>query len=403
MPTRHLLDPHAGGQARSAALRALGTVVPAVWPGGVECWAVVGHRELETVLTRPLFARSPAHWRALAQGEVPPDWPMIDHLSRQWMLTSDGADHTRLRKVASRAFTPRRVEALRPAVEEKVAHLLDGFDPGREPVDIRAGFATPLALGTLSSLLGIPDDDQPVVTALVRRALARASMSPEDSAVLTRDIRAFLDGLLDHPASSDCLVADLREAATSEGLSAQEARDTLWLFLAAGFDTTAAALTNAVGALLDHPAELRRVLDGETSWDDVVEEALRFDPGVFALPFAFPRQDTELGGRTIRAGDALLLCYTAANRDPRLRGDARHFRVSGARDPHLAFGRGPHYCLGAPLAKLQLRTAVRALFTRHPGLRAARPAGPPAASLIVSVPSSLLVVSGVFEDDAPAP
>ncbi|WP_328317203.1 cytochrome P450 [Streptomyces sp. NBC_00388] len=394
MPTRHLLDPSAGGQARSAALRALGSVVPAVWPGGVECWAVVGHHELETVLTRPLFARSPAHWRALAQGEVPPDWPMTDHLSRQWMLTSDGADHARLRKVASRAFTPRRVEALRPAVEANVARLLETFAPGRDPVDIRAGFALPLALGTLSSLLGIPDGDQRAVTALVRRALARASMSPAESAVLTDDIRTFLDGLLDRPASSDCLVADLREAATADGLSPQEARDTLWLFLAAGFDTTAAALTNAVGSLLDHPAELRRVLAGETGWDDVVEEALRYDPGVFALPFAFPREDTELGGVAIPAGDALLLCYSAANRDPRLRGDAHGFRVSHAREPHLAFGRGPHYCLGAPLAKLQLRTALRGLFTRHPGLRAALPAGPPAPSLIVSVPSTLFVLPG---------
>ncbi|GGZ47496.1 cytochrome P450 [Streptomyces subrutilus] len=383
-------------QEQANLLRAHGSVVPARWPGGVDCWAVVGYTELETALTDPLFARSPAHWRALRDGEIPADWPMTDHLSRQWMLTADGADHTRLRRVAAGAFAPRRVRTLAPAVTDAVGRLLDGIAPDERPVDLRTQFALPLALDVLCSLLAVPDDERPRATSLVFRALSRAALTPDESRLLSAEIRAYLDHLLERPAApgeEDGLVAALRESADSDdGLSRQEARDTLWLFLAAGFDTTVAALVNAVRALLEHPGELDRVLAGADAltWDEVVEEALRYDASVFALPFAFPRQDVALGGRRISAGDALLLCYSAANRDPSLKG-GDSFRLTGRSAPHLAFGRGPHFCLGAPLARLQLRTALEALFARFPTLRLAAAPGTPTPSLTINTVTSLLV------------
>ncbi|GLF93395.1 cytochrome P450 [Streptomyces yaizuensis] len=412
MPVRIALDPHQDAQELARALRAHGTVVPAVWPGGVPCWAVVGHTELETVLTQPGFSRSPAHWRALRNGEIPPDWPMIDHLSRQWMLTSDGADHTRLRRVASGAFTARRVAALRPAVQRTADTLLDALEPLRDPVDLRTGYALPLALDVLCSLLGVPGEERPEATSLVLRALSRAALTPGESARLSGEIHALLDRLLDGAAdgvtgarggaaepdattgTDASLVADLERATRTGGLTRREARDTLWLLLGAGFDTTVGALVNTVRALFDHPEQLRRVLAADISWDDVVEEALRYDSSVFSLPFAFSREDVVLGGRQVRQGDALLLCYTAANRDPRRRPDADRFRVPDGREPHLAFGHGPHFCLGAPLARLQLRTALEALFLRFPGLRPAGPPGPPATSLIINSVGGLLVTAG---------
>ncbi|MER8046941.1 cytochrome P450 [Streptomyces sp. NPDC094032] len=391
-----VLDPHLDLRDLARTLRARGSVVPARWPGGVECWAVVGYAELEAALTRPEFARSPAHWRALRDGEIPPDWPMRDHLTRQWMLTADGADHTRLRRVAAGAFAPRQVKALAPSVAEAVGRLLDELAAAARPFDLRADFALPLALDVLCSLLAVPDDERPRATSLVFRALSRAALTPEESRLLSAEIRAYLDHLLDRPpgpGEDGGLVAALRESAESgTGLSRQEARDTLWLFLAAGFDTTVASLVNAVRALLEHPAELRRALDGAVTWDEVVEGALRYDAGVFALPFAFPRTDVTLGGQSLRAGDALLLCYSAANLDPAPHGDGA-FRL-GENAPHLAFGRGAHYCVGAPLARLQLRTALSALFTRFPALRLDAPPGPPTSSLTINTVTSLPVSAG---------
>ncbi|MFJ6104441.1 cytochrome P450 [Streptomyces sp. NPDC092359] len=392
---RVTLDPHQDLQEQARLLRAHGGVVPARWPGGVDCWAVVGYAELEAVLTQPLFARSPAHWRALREGEIPADWPMTDHLSRQWMLTSDGADHTRLRRVAAGAFAPRRVRALAPAVTDAVDRLLDGMDPAARPVDIRTEFALPLALDVLCSLLAVPAEERDRATSLVFRALSRAALTPRESKLLSAEIRAYLDHLLARapaPGEEEGLVAALRESAAPGGvLSHQEARDTLWLFLAAGFDTTVAALVNAVRALLAHPRELERVFGGAVAWDDVVEESLRYDASVFALPFAFPREDVTLGGRRISAGDALLLCYAAANRDPSQEGGGDVFTSTEPGTRHLAFGRGPHFCLGAPLARLQLRTALSALFTRFPALRPAAAPGAPVSSLTINTVASLLV------------
>ncbi|MFJ5654455.1 cytochrome P450 [Streptomyces microflavus] len=383
-------------QEQARILRARGSVVPARWPGGVECWAVVGYAELEAALTRPVFARSPAHWRALRDGEIPADWPMTDHLTRQWMLTADGADHSRLRRVAAGAFAPRQVKALSASVTDAVGRLLDGIDPAARPVDLRTEFALPLALDVLCSLLAVPGDERPRATSLVFRALSRACLTPQESRLLSAEIRAYLDHLLERPAGpgeEGGLVATLKESAGSgDGLSRQEARDTLWLFLAAGFDTTVAALVNTVRALLEHPAELAQALEGSVPWDRVVEAALRYDASVFALPFAFPREDVTLGGQRIRAGDALLPCYSAANRDPSREGGG-FFRLTEGGGPHLAFGRGPHFCVGAPLARLQLRTALSALFTRYPTLRLAAAPGPPTSSLTINTVTSLMVAA----------
>ena len=388
-----LLDPHSDLQEEAAKLRSHGTVVPAQWPGGVDCWAVVGYQELETVLTQPDFARSPAHWRALNDGEVPADWPMLSHLCRQWMLTTDGADHTRLRRFASGAFTARRVAALRPSVSRAADRLLDQIDGTQGPFDLRGQYALPLALDVLCSLLGLPPEERPHATALVARALSRATLTPEDSRRLVGEINTYLDQVLTRPdaGGGESLLADLRDATRSGGISHEEARDTLWLFLGAGFDTTVGALVNTVHALLSRPARLARVRDENLPWEAVAEEALRYDSAVFSLPFAFPRHDVTLGGQRLRQGDALLLCYLAANRDPRRLADADRFRVTAAREPHLAFGRGPHFCLGAPLARLQMHTALEKLFTRFPALRLAGSPGSRTPSLIVNSFSALHV------------
>lgn len=398
MTERILLDPHTPDhKAQAERLRRWGPVAPAEWPGGVHCWAVVGRDELETVLTDPRFARSPDRWRALRDGEVPADWPMLAHLTRQWMLTADGADHRRLRQAVSAAFTPRRVDGLTPAITATVDALLDDLAAAaaRGPVDLRSAYALPLPLRTLCALFGIPSEDQPDVVALVSRAFSRATLGPGESARLTREINAYLADLVRSRKATpgDDLVTGLLHGDAAGRLSEAELLDTLWLFLGAGFETTAGALVNTVHALLAHPEELRLALSGEADWSTVVEEGIRYDSSVYALPFAFPTEDVELGGRSLRAGDALLLCFAAANRDPRQDPGSGRFgtRRDGERARHLGFGHGPHFCVGAPLARLQLRIALAALFERFPDLRLAGPPGPPVPSLIASTPSTLYV------------
>ncbi|MGA5096182.1 cytochrome P450 family protein [Streptomyces lavendulocolor] len=395
MTERILLDPHSPDMREQAEeLRRRGPVAPAEWPGGVHCWAVVGHPELETVLTDPRFARSPGHWRALRDGEVPADWPMLAHLTRRWMLTADGAEHRRLRQAVAAAFTPRRVEGLAPAVARTVDELLDDMEARAQegPADLRTAYALPLPLRTLCALFGIPAEDRPEVLRLVGLAFSRSALGPEESARLTRDINAYLTGLVRSRAAApgDDLVSDLLREGPG-GLSEAELLDTLWLFLGAGFETTAGALVNTVRALLTHPGQLELALRGEVGWDAVVEEGIRHDSSVYALPFAFPTEDVELGGRALREGDALLLCFAAANRDPRHGAGRFEVRRDGGRARQLGFGHGPHFCVGAPLARLQLRIALARLFERFPGLRLTGPPAPPVPSLIASTPRALRV------------
>ncbi|MFD5558596.1 cytochrome P450 [Streptomyces sp. NPDC127068] len=400
MPDFIPLDPRTDKQDHAMVLRGQGPVVPSQWPGGVECWAVVGYPQLKEVLTRPQFSRSPTHWRALQRGEVPQDWPMLDHVTRQWMLTADGADHTRLRRVASFPFTPGRIAALRPAVHETVEHLLDNLRPHEPPTDIRKDLALPLSLGVLCSLLGLAPDEAPHMTGLVTRALSRATLDARESTALSAEIHAYLDYLLSGTGQfPPGVIADLRTALDAPGgLTRSEARDTLWLLLAAGFDTTVAALVNAIRALLENRAQLQNALDGTTSWEDVTEEVLRYDSSVFALPFAFAKEDAFLGGRHLRQGDALLLCYAAANRDPDHLENAGRLNARNPCRKHLAFGQGPHFCLGAPLARLQLRTALSALFTRFPGLRLVEQRNRPISSLTINSVRELLVT----QDEVPS-
>ncbi|SEG94390.1 Cytochrome P450 [Actinacidiphila yanglinensis] len=386
MDVAHPMDPDGTAvQADAAALRERAAACPVVLPGGVPGMIVSRHRELRDFLTDPRVAKNARHFAALQQGRVPAQWQLSAFALVTGMTTADGDDHRRLRGLAAEAFTPRRVAALRPWIERLAGELVAEL-PGRtDPdgiVDLRASFAYPLPMGVISELLGVDPAHRDRLHDLTH-LLVSTSSPAADAMAAQREIHAVLaDVVADrrtHPGDdlTSALIAarDRERDDGTERLSDEEVTGTLLLMIVAGHETTLNLITNAVRALSAHPAQLDLVLSGEASWDAVVEETLRWDGPVANFPFRYPTTDLEVDGTLVPRGTPVLAGYAGAGRDPRAYGpDADRFDITrppGTR--HLAFGHGAHYCLGAPLARLEATVALRTLYGAHPRLAPAVP------------------------------
>ncbi|GAA0452971.1 cytochrome P450 [Streptomyces sp. NPDC046215] len=368
------LDQH----GENARLRALGAAVEVELPDGVTAWAITRHEELQRLLGDPRVVKGVEHWAARARGEVPDSWPMLSFVTVRAMTATDGDAHRRLRGLVAQGFTARRIEALRPRIAHIVGELLDGLAadaPG--PVDLRERFAYPLPIGVICELLGIPDERREELHAL-SAVMTDTTMAPEGVLKVQRSMYAGLGELiaLKRESPGDDLTSDLIAARErGDRLSEEELVGTLLLMFVAGHNTTLNLLTNAVRALLTHPDQLALVRDGARPWSAVTEETLRWDAPVGRFPLRFATEDIEVDGAVIPKGAAILAAYGATGRDEAVHGpDADRFDVTRASSRHLAFGHGPHFCLGAPLARLEAELALPALFDRFPGLALAEPA-----------------------------
>jgi len=368
------LDPLGADQhGENEALRERGPVALVELPGGVTAWAVTGHDELQSLLADPRVGKDIRHWDAMAQGRVPRDWPLLAMVTVPGMTTVDGDDHRRLRGLVSRGFTPRRVEALRPQVESIVADLLDrlaALAPG--PVDLCAHFGYPLPMRVIGELLGVPEQLRDALH-LHSQTVVSSSATPEQSVTAFRGLSEVLGAVAadkrEHPG--DDLTSDLIAVRESDDrLSAQELVGTMILMLVAGHGTTLHLLTNAVRALSAHPEQRALVLSGAVPWSAVVEETLRYDAPVANFPMRYALEDIAVGGVVIPRGAAILASYAAAGRDPRRYPDADRFDLTRAPNRHLSLGHGLHFCLGAPLARLESELALRELYGRFPRLAA---------------------------------
>ncbi|MFH8576440.1 cytochrome P450 [Streptomyces zaomyceticus] len=377
------MDP-AGGcpHAVNARLLTEGAVAPVILPGEIEGMVVLGHDALRDFLAHPDVAKGAQHFTALTEGRIPEGWPLRTFATVPGMTTADGADHRRLRALVSSAFTARRVEELRPRVETVTAGLLDGLaeaaGSGGGVADLRRHYALPLPLGVICELLGVDPAHQDRLHHLSSLVVA-TDTEPARALAANRELLELLGAIVGARAAApgDDLTSALVAARDEDGdrLSGPELIGTLLLLIIAGHETTLNLVTNAVRALCTHRDQLALVVEGRAGWADVVEETLRWDSPVSYFPFRYPTRDLTVDGTLIPRGTPVLAGYSAAGRDRKAHGpDADRFDLARAAGPkHLSLGHGPHYCLGAPLARMEAAIALEALFTRFPDLDLAVP------------------------------
>ncbi|MCX5601488.1 cytochrome P450 [Streptomyces phaeochromogenes] len=369
-------------------IRERGPVTRVELPDGVEAWAVSSTDLLKKLLTDPRVSKDPRqHWPVWINGEISPEWPLFTWVAVQNMFTAYGGEHKRLRTLVSKAFTARRTAALQPRIEEITKTLLDRIDEaGRrsEVVDLREEFCYPLPIQVISELFGLPEEKGAELRAVVDGIFNTAATPEEVTDIYTR-LYAALGELVAAKRESpgDDLTSALIAARDDEGdtrLSEQELLDTLVLMISAGHETTVNLIDNAIHALLTHPEQLAHVRAGRATWDDVIEETLRVQAPVASLPLRYAVEDLAVGelggpeGVVIGKGEAILAAYAAAGRNPEDHGaDADRFDVTRLGKEHLAFGHGVHFCLGAPLGRMEARIALPALFERYPDLELAVP------------------------------
>ncbi|ORT59402.1 cytochrome P450 [Streptomyces sp. CB03238] len=369
----------------AARLRERGPLARVELPGGVEAVAVSSPELLKRLLTDPRVSKDPRrHWPAWINGEISPQWPLFTWVAVQNMFTAYGGEHKRLRTLVAKAFTARRTAALRPRVEEITTDLLDRIaEAGRHNtvVDLRESYAYPLPIQVISELFGLPEERREELRSIVD-SIFHTSADPDEVTATYARLYAVMGDLVaaKRQAPGDDMTSGLIAARDDEGdtrLTEEELLGTLVLMIGAGHETTVNLIDNAIHALLTHPEQLAHVRSGHASWDDVIEETLRSDAPVASLPLRYAVQDIALdcpGGGVIRKGEAILAAYAAAGRDPERYGkDADRFDVTRADKEHLAFGYGVHYCLGAPLGRMEARIALPALFERFPDMVLAVP------------------------------
>jgi cytochrome P450 len=357
-----LLDPFtAYGRARERA-----PVARLHAPGMPPMWAVTRHADARAMLTDPRFALSPATFA------LRPDVPEDCRPYMRSLLEMEGPEHIRLRKLVAPAFTARRAATLRPRIEQVVDRLLDELTDhaDRGSADLLAHFAGPLPMNVISELVGIPESDRPQWQEYGRAVAAGAGLA------FTAAIPGIVEGAKAAVAARraqprDDVVSDLLRAQDEDGdrLSDAELVTLIWQLVLAG-QTPTNLVANAVEALLTHPDQLAALRADPGLFPRAVEELMRWcGPQLLAFPRHAVR-DLELCGVRITEGDAVTAAIVAANRDPRAFDDPDTLDLGRADGPpgHLGFAHGPHFCLGASLARVQTQVALAALLRRCPNL-----------------------------------
>ncbi|MFG2463401.1 cytochrome P450 [Streptomyces sp. NPDC048523] len=373
----YLLDPTGGDiHGETAALREAGPAARVILPGGIPAWTVTDPDLIRRLLSHPKISKDAyQHWPAYINREIPDDWPLRIWVDVRNALTAYSAEHKRLRRPLAAAFSTRRVRALAPQITDVTRTLLDELavtGPDDE-VDLRARFAWRLPLQVVNLILGVPDEFHDDFRDSVG-ALFITTTSPEEGQAAIVRIYELIDKLIGYKRrnQADDITSQLIAAQYAGEISEKELADSFILLIGAGHETTVNAIDHAVVNLLTHPEQLALATSGAIGWTQVVEECLRHQAPVATVILRFAVEDVhdETTGLTFGRGDAIAINYAAAGRDPRVHGDsAGQFDITRpTTGKHLAFGHGAHLCVGAEIARIEIRTALEELFARFPNV-----------------------------------
>ncbi|MGB1249957.1 MAG: cytochrome P450 family protein [Candidatus Promineifilaceae bacterium] len=345
---------------------------------GRSVWYVTRYRDVMRVMRDPRFVKDPTRAQPSAPSPRARKQPSLQQSINRNMLFSDPPDHTRLRALVNLAFTPRRVERMREQVQTAADQLLDKV-AGTGQIELIADYALPLAIIIISDLLGIPQADRDQVA-----TWSQSIISPGGRGLKARErkrqMRAFVDYLNTLFAArqtdpQDDLITDLVNAeAEGEKLTEMELSSMVALLLVTGHETTVNLIGNGALTLLTHPDQLALLLANPSLIDSAVEELLRFDGPVETSTTRWVAENLLFDGHAMQQGDVMRVVITSANRDSAEFATPDTLDITRKRNKHLQFGHGIHYCLGAPLARLEGRIGLWTLFERLPNLRLTTPA-----------------------------
>lgn len=376
MPTYDLFSPtfKADPFPTYAEMREHDPIYAHITPNGERIWFITRYEDVVAVLKdNDHFCKDFRH----TQERIPNETPSIQAAINRNMLFSDPPDHTRLRALVNQAFTPRRIEALRPQIELASRTLLAKMS-GQTEVDLIAQYALPFAVTVISDLLGIPSAERDQVA-----EWSQSIISPGARGLSSRDrrrrMRLFVDYLhqlfaeRQQTPRDDLLTALVQAEEAGEKLSESELSSMVALLLVTGHETTVNLIGNGVLTLLKHEGEIGRILEQPTLIGRTIEELLRYDGPVETSTTRWVRREIVMHGQRLQKGDVVRVVITSADHDPDQFPDPDQFDLMRQNQRHLQFGLGIHYCLGAPLARLEGEIAFLDLFRTYPKLRLAVP------------------------------
>ncbi|MBP0460800.1 cytochrome P450 family protein [Streptomyces montanisoli] len=348
-------------------------------PSGVEAWLVTRYADARSALADTRLSKNPVHHAEPAHARGKTGIPgergadLMTHL-----LNIDPPDHTRLRRLVSKAFTPRRVAEFAPRVRELADGLIDGFAADGS-ADLIHAFAFPLPIYAICDLLGVPREDQDDFRDWAGMMIRHGGGPRGGVARAVKKIRAYLADLIHRKRQDlgDDLISGLIRASDhDEQLTENEVAAMCFVLLFAGFETTVNLIGNGTYALLRNPDQRALLQDALRAGDDAllttgIEELLRYDGPVELATWRYATEPLTVGGQSVSTGDPVLVVLAAADRDPARFDGPDTLDLARRDNQHLGYGHGIHYCLGAPLARLEGRAALTALLTRLPDLRLA--------------------------------
>jgi cytochrome P450 len=357
-----------------AHLRSTAPIHRVTLPDGRALWLVTRYEDVAAVFKDKRFVKD---WRNAVTPEqlaqIPPIPEVMKPLSRN-MLDTDPPDHERLRALVSKAFSPRLIELMRPRVQAIADSLLDAVEDKGE-MDLIDDYAFPLPITVIAELLGVPVEDRNKFREWSDAAVSGDATQEYVEKILIPHMQAFTDylrALFEEKRKNprdDLISALVRAEEAGDKLSEDELLAMVFLLLIAGHETTVNLIGNGMLALLQHPDELQRLKDDPSLTKPAIEELLRYDGPVETSTERFAREDVAIGGTVIPRGEMVMVVIASADHDPERFPDPEALDITRQDNKHLAFGKGIHFCLGAPLARMEGQIAINTLLRRMPDMR----------------------------------